>query len=285
MPPISPTRSAWQKHNSNVQAALTAAIVFALALGGCAVAPPARSAPKLDATWFAGPPIGKVTPVYLELKCSANCEALPATAQPFITPADVLVLNNDDQYVATLSLDEAIAQAGGAIPLADAVSNTSGLAVVGQAAGGSTLAGVLAVPYGAAVGLGTPAAGPLGLVVGAAAGAVAGTAIIIGGLGYSTYLALSPEGRARYKLRQEILDSNEPSSSNAQEKGWVFLPADEYKEVKLTVLQIDLVSGVAEATRNHVYVVEVLRVPLAVKPVSAPAERGSAPTPRIVSSP
>ena len=226
----------------------------ALMVAGCAAAK-SRPTATVQAAWAVAPQVGEITPVWVEIQCTSGCEGLSKDQQPFITRADVFGLNDQNQYQAALSLDDAASKAGSAQALAKTIAKSSGLATVGKTVGYSTGFGLLMVPVGAGAGAG---GGPLGMALGAAAGAMLGTGIIVYGLGKSAYLTLSPEARAYDQLEKESIAEANATTSLAgyfppRQQGWVYFPAGNYTELKLTVVQ--------ELTKGQPFQLQVLQAP------------------------
>lgn len=221
---------AWRNHTSVRSSSLWIALL-ALALFACATGRTTLPQPKLEASALVGPTVGRVIPVFVEVRCVGGCEGLTDSEQPFITRSDVSAINVKGQVVSALSVDDAVSQAGSAVELADAASKTSGATVVAQAAGGSagaTMAGAVLAGLSAT----DPLAGAAVIAVGVPLGVVVG-------LGYGAYLAANQEARATLELESDALPdiTVQNPKSPLFNRGWVFFPAGKFSEVRFSVFQ------------------------------------------------
>src|SRR5277367_5166806 len=154
----------FMKRGKSLSTARVAAIAAALAISGCAVAPPPIAhTPNVVATpqqgqlaisVAAAPTVGEVTPVYVSV---ANGTDAPRS----VVPSQVFALNEAGERVAPLPPGEAARQAGSAKELQGAIESAAVSGAGGAAVGAA--AGAIAGSAGRAgdFGFGSPGAGAL----------------------------------------------------------------------------------------------------------------------------
>ncbi len=208
------------------------AIAAAIAISGCAVAPPPIAhTPNIVATpqqgqlavsVAAAPTVGAVTPVYVSI---ANGTDAPRA----VVPSQVFALNDAGERVAPLPAGEAARQAGSARELEGAIQSAAVSGVGGAAVGAA--AGAVAGAAGSAGGWGfrSPGAGAL---VGSAFG---------GGWGI-----LSGAEKGQSKADQQANQQIEALSLKPEEvrkdftvSGYVFFPKGKYKTVEMLLVNRD----------------------------------------------
>ncbi len=217
------------------------AVAAALALFGCAVAPPpiahtpnvvATPQPgRLAVSVAAAPAVGAVTPVYVSI---ANGTDAPRA----IVPSQVFALNDAGERVAPLPPGEAARQAGSAKELEGAIQSAAVSGIGGAAVGAA--AGAVAGAAGSAGnwGFGSPGAGAL---VGSAFGG--GMGIIRG--------AEKGQSRADQQAHQQIEALSLKSAEvrkNFTVSGYVFFPKGQYNQIEM--LLIDRETGDTEVVRE-----------------------------------
>jgi hypothetical protein len=218
------------------------AIAAAIALSGCAVAPPPIAhTPNVVATpeqgrlavsVAAAPTVGEVTPVYVSI---ANGTDAPRS----VVPSQVFALNDAGERVAPLPPGEAARQSGGAKELEGAVKSAAISGVGGAAVGAA--AGAVAGAAGRSAGwfgFGSPGAGAL---IGTAFG---------GGWGVWSG-AEKGQSRADQQANQQL----EAVSLKPEEvrkdftvSGYVFFPKGQYNQVEM--LLVDRETGDTEVVRE-----------------------------------
>jgi hypothetical protein len=218
------------------------AIAAAIALSGCAVAPPPIAhTPNVVATpeqgqlavsVAAAPTVGEVTPVYVSI---ANGTDAPRS----VVPSQVFALNEAGERVAPLPPGEAARQSGGAKELEGAVKSAAISGVGGAAVGAA--AGAVAGAAGRSAGwfgFGSPGAGAL---IGTAFG---------GGWGVWSG-AEKGQSRADQQANQQL----EAVSLKPEEvrkdftvSGYVFFPKGQYNQVEM--LLVDRETGDTEVVRE-----------------------------------
>jgi hypothetical protein len=217
------------------------AFAAAIAISGCAVAPPpiahtpnvvATPQPgRLAVSVAAAPAVGEVTPVYVSI---ANGTDSPRA----VVPSQVFALNDAGERVAPLPPGEAARQAGSAKELQGAIQSAAisgvGAAAVGAAAGAAAGAAGSAGNWG----FGSPGAGAL---VGTALG---------GGMGI-----IRGAEKGQTKADQQATQQIEALSLKAEEvrknftvSGYVFFPKGQYNQVEM--LLIDRETGDTEVVRE-----------------------------------
>ena len=141
-----------------------AAIVAAIAISGCAVAPaPIAHTPNVVATpqqgqvavsVAAAPTVGEVTPVYVSIANGTD-------ATRSVVPSQIFALNDAGERVAPLPPGEAARQAGSAKELEGAVKSAAVSGVGGAAVGAAAGAIAGAAGNAGSWGFGSPGAGAL----------------------------------------------------------------------------------------------------------------------------
>ena len=206
-----------------------AAIVAAIAISGCAVAPaPIAHTPNVVATpqqgqlavsVAAAPTVGEVTPVYVSIANGTD-------ATRSVVPSQIFALNDAGERVAPLPPGEAARQAGSAKELEGAVKSAAvsgvGGAAVGAAAG--AIAGVAGNAGG--WGFGSPGAGAL---IGSAFG---------GGWGIFSG-AERGQSKADQQANQQIEAVSlkpEDVRKNFTVSGYVFFPKGQYNQVEMLLV-------------------------------------------------
>ena len=216
-------------------------IAAAIAISGCAVAPPPIAhTPNIVATpqqgqlavsVAAAPTVGAVTPVYVSI---ANGTDAPRA----VVPSQVFALNDAGERVAPLPPGEAARQAGSARELEGAIQSAAVSGIGGAAVGAA--AGAVAGAAGSAGGWGfrSPGAGAL---VGSAFG---------GGWGI-----LSGAEKGQSKADQQANQQIEALSLKPEEvrkdftvSGYVFFPKGQYNQVEM--LLVDRETGDTEVVRE-----------------------------------
>ena len=228
--------------NQSLAVGLRAGVVAAaIALFGCAVAPPpiahtpnvvATPQPgRLTVSVAAAPAVGAVTPVYVSI---ANGTDAPRA----IVPSQVFALNDAGERVAPLPPGEAARQAGSAKELEGAIQSAAVSGVGGAAVGAA--AGAVAGAAGSAGnwGFGSPGAGAL---VGSAVG---------GGMGIIRGVEKG-QSRADQQAHQQIEAlslKSEEVRKNFTVSGYVFFPKGQYNQIEM--LLIDRETGDTEVVRE-----------------------------------
>jgi hypothetical protein len=232
------TRRADRSHTVAIRAG---AIVAAIAISGCAVAPPPIAhTPNVVATPLQGqvavsvasaPTVGEVTPVYVSI---ANGTDAPRS----IVPSQVFALNDAGERVAPLPPGEAARQAGSAKELEGAIKSAAVAGVGGAAVGAA--AGALAGAAGNAGGWGFASPGS-GALIGSAFGG--GWGILNG--------AQRGQSKADQQANQQIdavALKPEEVRKNFTVSGYVFFPKGQYNQVEM--LLVDRETGDTEIVRE-----------------------------------
>jgi len=205
------------------------AIVTAIAISGCAVAPPPIAhTPNVVATpqqgelavsVAAAPTVGEVTPVYVSIANGTD-------ATRAVVPSQVFALNDSGERVAPLPPGEAARQAGSAKELEGAVKSAAVSGVGGAAVGAAAGAIAGAAGRSGGWGFGSPGAGSL---VGTAFG---------GGWG-----VFSGAERGQSKADQQANQQIEALSLKPEEvrknftvSGYVFFPKGQYNHVEMLLV-------------------------------------------------
>ena len=206
-----------------------AAIVAAIAISGCAVAPaPIAHTPNVVATpqqgqlavsVAAAPTVGEVTPVYVSIANGTD-------ATRSVVPSQIFALNDAGERVAPLPPGEAARQAGSAKELEGAVKSAAVSGVGGAAVGAA--AGAIAGAAGNAGGwgFGSPGAGAL---IGSAFG---------GGWGIFSG-AERGQSKADQQANQQIEAVSlkpEDVRKNFTVSGYVFFPKGQYNQVEMLLV-------------------------------------------------
>ena len=205
------------------------AILAAIAISGCAVAPPPIAhTPNVVATpqqgqlavsVAAAPTVGEVTPVYVSIANGTD-------ATRSVVPSQVFALNDSGERVAPLPPGEAARQAGSAKELEGAVKSAAVSGVGGAAVGAA--AGAIAGAAGRAGnwGFGSPGAG-----------ALVGTGF---GAGWGVW---SGAERGQSKADQQANQQIEALSLKPEEvrknftvSGYVFFPKGQYNHVEMLLV-------------------------------------------------
>lgn len=204
---------------------------LALALVGCATGKPNLPRPKLEASASVGSTVGRVIPVFVQVRCVEGCDGLSDAEQPFITRSEVLAIDSNGDSVPALSVDDAVSQAGSAADLSDVASKTGGGTVVAGAVGRGALVTMVGVPL-AAAGLADPVQGAAMIAVGVPVG-------VLVTLGYGAYLAANQEARATVELESDALPNNPVQDLHSPlfNRGWVFFPVGNFSEIRFSVYQ------------------------------------------------
>jgi hypothetical protein len=229
------------KRGKNLTPARVAAIAAALAISGCAVAPPPIAhTPNVVATAQQGqlavsvaaaPTVGEVTPVYVSIANGTD-------ADRSVVPSQVFALNDAGERVAPIPPGEAARQAGSAKELQGAIESGAVSGVGGAAVGAA--AGALAGAAGNAGnwGFGSPGAGAL---IGTAFGG--GFGILRG--------AERGQTRADQQANQQIdavALKPEDVRKDFTVSGYVFFPKGSYNQVEM--LLVDRETGDTEVVRE-----------------------------------
>ena len=217
------------------------AIAAAIAISGCAVAPPpiahtpnvvATPQPgRLAVSVAAAPIVGEVTPVYVSI---ANGTDAPRS----VVPSQIFALNEAGERVAPLPAGEAARQAGSAKELQGAIQSAAVSGIGGAAVGAAAGAVVGAAGSGGGWGFGSPGAGAL---IGSAVGG--GMGIIRG--------AEKGQSRADQQANQQIEALSlkpEEVRKNFTVSGYVFFPKGQYNQVEM--LLVDRETGDTEVVRE-----------------------------------
>ena len=217
------------------------AIAAAIAISGCAVAPPPIAhTPNVVATpqqgqlavsVAAAPTVGEVTPVYVSI---ANGTDAPRA----VVPSQVFALNGAGERVAPLPPGEAARQAGSAKELEGAIQSAAVSGIGGAAVGAAAGAVAGAAGSSGGWGFGSPGAGAL---IGSAFGG--GMGIIRG--------AEKGQSRADQQARQQIEAVSlkpEEVRKNFTVSGYVFFPKGQYNQVEM--LLVDHETGDTEVVRE-----------------------------------
>jgi len=217
------------------------AIAAAVAISGCAVAPPPIAhTPDVVATpqqgqlavsVAAAPTVGEVTPVYVSI---ANGTDAPRA----VVPSQVFALNGAGERVAPLPPGEAARQAGSAKELEGAIKSAAVSGIGGAAVGAAAGAVAGAAGSSGGWGFGSPGAGAL---IGSAFGG--GMGIIRG--------AEKGQTRADQQANQQIEAVSlkpEEVRKNFTVSGYVFFPKGQYNEVEM--LLVDRETGDTEVVRE-----------------------------------
>jgi hypothetical protein len=217
------------------------AIAAAVAISGCAVAPPPIAhTPNVVATpqqgqlavsVAAAPTVGEVTPVYVSI---ANGTDAPRA----VVPSQVFALNGAGERVAPLPPGEAARQAGSAKELEGAIKSAAVSGIGGAAVGAAAGAVAGAAGSSGGWGFGSPGAGAL---IGSALGG--GMGIIRG--------AEKGQTRADQQANQQIEAVSlkpEEVRKNFTVSGYVFFPKGQYNEVEM--LLVDRETGDTEVVRE-----------------------------------
>jgi len=218
------------------------AIAAAIAIFGCAVAPPPIAhTPNVVATpqqgqlavsVAAAPTVGEVTPVYVSIANGTD-------STRSVVPSQVFALNDAGERVAPLPPGEAARQAGSAKELEGAVKSATVSGVGGAAVGAA--AGAIAGAAGSGGGwwgFGSPGSGAL---IGSAFG---------GGWGI-----ISGAERGQSKADQQANQQIEAVSLKPEEvrkdytvSGYVFFPKGQYNQVEM--LLVDRETGDTQVVRE-----------------------------------
>ncbi|MGB8685409.1 MAG: hypothetical protein WCD12_21190 [Candidatus Binatus sp.] len=206
------------------------AIAAAIAISGCAVAPPPIAhTPNIVATpeqgqlavsVAAAPTVGEVTPVYVSIANGTD-------ATRSVVPSQVFALNESGERVAPLPPGEAARQAGSAKELQGAIESAAVSGVGGAAVGAG--AGAIAGAAGRSAGwwgFGSPGAGAL---VGTAFGG--GWGILRG--------AERGQTRADQQANQQIEAlalKPEEVRKDFTVSGYVFFPKGQYNQVQMLLV-------------------------------------------------
>ena len=217
------------------------AIVAAIAISGCAVAPPPIAhTPNVVATpqqgqlavsVAAAPTVGEVTPVYVSIANGTD-------ATRSVVPSQVFALNDSGERVAPLPPGEAARQAGSAKELEGAVKSAAVSGVGGAAVGAA--AGAIAGAAGRAGnwGFGSPGAG-----------ALVGTGF---GAGWGVWSgAERGQSKADQQANQQIEAVSlkpEDVHKNFTVSGYVFFPKGQYSQVEM--LLVDRETGDTQVVRE-----------------------------------
>jgi len=217
------------------------AIAAAVAISGCAVAPPPIAhTPDVVATpqqgqlavsVAAAPTVGEVTPVYVSI---ANGTDAPRA----VVPSQVFALNGAGERVAPLPPGEAARQAGSAKELEGAIKSAAVSGIGGAAVGAAAGAVAGAAGSSGGWGFGSPGAGAL---IGSAFGG--GMGIIRG--------AEKGQTRADQQANQQIEAVSlkpEEVRKNFTVSGYVFFPKGQYNQVEM--LLVDRETGDTEVVRE-----------------------------------
>lgn len=217
------------------------AIAAAVAISGCAVAPPpiahtpnvvATPQPgQLAVSVAAAPTVGEVTPVYVSI---ANGSDAPRA----VVPSQVFALNGAGERVAPLPPGEAARQAGSAKELEGAIKSAAVSGIGGAAVGAAAGAVAGAAGSSGGWGFGSPGAGAL---IGSAFGG--GMGIIRG--------AEKGQTRADQQANQQIEAVSlkpEEVRKNFTVSGYVFFPKGQYNQVEM--LLVDRETGDTEVVRE-----------------------------------
>jgi hypothetical protein len=205
------------------------AIVAAIALSGCAVAPPPIAhTPNVVATpqqgqlaisVAAAPTVGEVTPVYVSIANGTD-------ATRSVVPSQVFALNDSGERVAPLPPGEAARQAGSAKELEGAVKSAAVSGVGGAAVGAA--AGAIAGVAGRSGGWGFASPG---------AGSLIGTAF---GGGWGVFSgAEKGQSKADQQANQQIEALSlkpEEVRKNFTVSGYVFFPKGQYNHVEMMLV-------------------------------------------------
>jgi hypothetical protein len=220
---------------------IAGALAMAIAISGCAVAPPPIAhTPNVVATpqqgqlavsVAAAPTVGEVTPVYVSI---ANGTDAPRS----VVPSQVFALNESGERVAPLPPGEAARQAGSAKELQGAMESAAVSGVGGAAVGAAAGAVAGAAGRAGGWGFGTPGAGAL---VGSAFG---------GGWGIWRG-AEKGQSKADQQASQQIQALSlkpEEVRKNFTVSGYVFFPKGQYSQVEM--LLVDRETGDTEVVRE-----------------------------------
>jgi hypothetical protein len=209
------------------------AIAVAIAISGCAVAPPPIAhTPNVVATPQQGEvSVGEVTPLYVSVANGTD-------ASRSIVPSQVFALNEAGERVAPLAPGEAARQAGSAKELEGAVKSATVSGIGGAAVGAA--AGAIAGAAGNAgnFGFGSPGQGALvGTAFGGAWGVFSG--------------AERGQSKADQQANQQIEAVSlkpEDVHKNFTVSGYVFFPKGQYSQVEM--LLVDRETGDTEVVRE-----------------------------------
>ena len=234
-------RTAYGMNRSFAIGLRAGAIAAAVAISGCAVAPPPIAhTPNVVATpqqgqlavsVAAAPTVGEVTPVYVSI---ANGTDAPRA----VVPSQVFALNGAGERVAPLPPGEAARQAGSAKELEGAIKSAAVSGIGGAAVGAAAGAVAGAAGSSGGWGFGSPGAGAL---IGSAFGG--GMGIIRG--------AEKGQTRADQQANQQIEAVSlkpEEVRKNFTVSGYVFFPKGQYNEVEM--LLVDRETGDTEVVRE-----------------------------------
>lgn len=234
-------RTAPGMHRSLAIGLRVGAIAVAIAISGCAVAPPPIAhTPNVVATpqqgqlavsVAAAPTVGQVTPVYVSI---ANGTDAPRA----VVPSQVFALNDAGERVAPLPPSEAARQAGSAKELEGAIQSAAVSGIGGAAVGAA--AGAVAGAAGRAGGWGFGSPGT-GALVGSAFG---------GGWGVFSG-AEKGQSRADQQANEQIAGLSlkpEEVRKNFTVSGYVFFPKGQYNQVEM--LLVDRETGDTEVVRE-----------------------------------
>jgi len=234
-------RTAYGMNRSFAIGLRAGAIAAAVAISGCAVAPPPIAhTPDVVATpqqgqlavsVAAAPTVGEVTPVYVSI---ANGTDAPRA----VVPSQVFALNGAGERVAPLPPGEAARQAGSAKELEGAIKSAAVSGIGGAAVGAAAGAVAGAAGSSGGWGFGSPGAGAL---IGSAFGG--GMGIIRG--------AEKGQTRADQQANQQIEAVSlkpEEVRKNFTVSGYVFFPKGQYNEVEM--LLVDRETGDTEVVRE-----------------------------------
>jgi hypothetical protein len=234
-------RTAYGMNRSFAIGLRAGAIAAAVAISGCAVAPPPIAhTPNVVATpqqgqlavsVAAAPTVGEVTPVYVSI---ANGTDAPRA----VVPSQVFALNGAGERVAPLPPGEAARQAGSAKELEGAIKSAAVSGIGGAAVGAAAGAVAGAAGSSGGWGFGSPGAGAL---IGSAFGG--GMGIIRG--------AEKGQTRADQQANQQIEAVSlkpEEVRKNFTVSGYVFFPKGQYNQVEM--LLVDRETGDTEVVRE-----------------------------------
>ena len=224
------------------------AVILGIALAGCAATNPNAypTTPVLSGDALSIPPIGKTMPIAVFVRDSYVPLSVKRETVYGITDANLVV--------AAMKLEDAADSAGGIDKLLAVLSNETEMEHIGKQAGvgfkrpTSVGTAIGCVPGLVLVGVGAEGASRpssnaydtragLMIMAGGVALCAAGTAIgaavgLVGALGEATYYSASGEAR-RMGMLEDVALPDDKDTTPLQ--GYVFLPPDKYKFVRLTV--------------------------------------------------
>ena len=208
--------------NGYTDLAVRFAWVLFLTVGctGCATSQQKPPPPPVLATATVVPPVGGVTPVFIEVLVAGQSSAIAYRE-------DICAFDQNGKCEPALDLEEAARMAGGADKLATALNEESAAGAVGRSVLVSSVGGMVA---GGQLGsqMSDPNAQAGAVMLGTAAG-------LVTGLARGAYVATSPEARYLDQVAVKSLASRTKWYWSANiGAGFVYFSNDKYSRIRVT---------------------------------------------------